>query len=83
MLLGGAVGAGSPRTVIVRDGKDATRQVSASISHHGISSAGNSMIPNRMNRRDVNGMPPLGSNEIDTAGLALINAWINSLGGCN
>ena len=43
----------------------------------------NSMIPNRMNRRDVNGMPPLGSNEIDSTGVTLINSWIDSLVNCN
>lgn len=42
-----------------------------------------SIIPNRMNRRDANAMPPLGSNAVDTAGVTLINQWINSLNTCN
>ena len=41
-----------------------------------------SALLNRMDRRDVNGMPPLGSNVVDDAGVALIDAWIRSLGGC-
>jgi hypothetical protein len=41
------------------------------------------MIPNRMDRRDVNGMPPLGSNEIDNSGVNLVNNWIDSLVNCN
>ncbi|UCG74340.1 MAG: PQQ-dependent sugar dehydrogenase [Chromatiales bacterium] len=45
--------------------------------------AANSVLPARMNVRDINGMPPLGSHEIDTAGLNLINAWINGLANCN
>jgi len=46
-------------------------------------SAANSVIPARMDTRDANAMPPLGSNEIDTAGVALINAWIDNLTNCN
>ncbi len=46
-------------------------------------SAANSVLPARMNVRDINGMPPLGSHEIDTAGLNLINAWIGGLANCN
>ena len=45
--------------------------------------AGNSVIPNRMGRRDSKGMPPVGSNEVDTAGINLLNSWINGLSGCN
>jgi uncharacterized repeat protein (TIGR03806 family) len=41
-----------------------------------------SIIPARMNRRDTNAMPPLGSNIVDTAGISVITQWINSLGGC-
>ena len=45
-------------------------------------SAANSIIANRVNRRDSNGMPPLGSNRVDTDGVALLTQWINSLTGC-
>jgi ABC-type transporter Mla MlaB component len=27
-------------------------------------------------------MPPLGSTRVDTAGVALLTSWINSLSGC-
>jgi uncharacterized repeat protein (TIGR03806 family) len=46
-------------------------------------SAADSVLPARMNVRDVNGMPPLGSHLVDADGIALINEWINSLGNCN
>jgi hypothetical protein len=39
-------------------------------------------VVNRANRRDSNGMPPLGSNRVDTDGVALLTQWINSLTGC-
>lgn len=42
-----------------------------------------SVIPARMSRRDAQGMPPLGSSLADTAGVALIDSWINSLQNCN
>lgn len=45
-------------------------------------SAGNSVIINRANRRDANGMPPLGSNIVDAAGVTLLTQWVNSLSGC-
>ena len=45
-------------------------------------SAANSIVVNRANRRDSNGMPPLGSNQVDTAGVTLLTQWINSLTGC-
>jgi uncharacterized repeat protein (TIGR03806 family) len=45
-------------------------------------SATNSLIVNRMNRRDQNAMPPLASNRVDTAGVALLTQWIDSLTGC-
>ena len=45
-------------------------------------SAANSLLINRTNRRDVSGMPPLGSNQVDTAGVALLTQWVNGLGGC-
>jgi cysteine synthase len=41
-----------------------------------------SIVPARMNRRDANAMPPLGSNIIDTNGVVLIQQWIDSLSGC-
>jgi uncharacterized repeat protein (TIGR03806 family) len=44
--------------------------------------AANSILINRTNRRDANGMPPLGSNRIDTAGVTLLTQWVNSLAGC-
>jgi len=45
-------------------------------------SAANSILINRVNRRDSNGMPPLGSNQVDTAGVTLLTQWVNSLAGC-
>ena len=36
----------------------------------------------RANRRDGNGMPPLGSTVIDTEGVNLLTAWVNGLSGC-
>lgn len=42
-----------------------------------------SLIIVRMQRRDSHGMPPLGSNVIDTLNVARISAWIDGLGGCN
>ena len=41
-----------------------------------------SIVPARMNRRDANGMPPLGSTLVDNDGVTLIQQWINSLAGC-
>lgn len=43
---------------------------------------GLSMIRIRASRRDVHGMPPLGSAQVDAAGVALLDAWIGGLGGC-
>lgn len=45
-------------------------------------SAANSILVARMNRRDEHAMPPLASNQIDAAGVALISEWIESLGSC-
>ncbi len=42
----------------------------------------NSILINRVNRRDANGMPPLGSNQVDAAGVALLTQWVNSMPGC-
>jgi hypothetical protein len=36
-----------------------------------------------MNRRDAQAMPPLASTVTDAAGVGLVTAWIDSLGGCN
>ncbi len=44
--------------------------------------AGQSVLSARINRRDAHGMPPVGSNLVDSAGVTLINQWINSLTGC-
>jgi uncharacterized repeat protein (TIGR03806 family) len=41
-----------------------------------------SVLVARMNRRDVNAMPPLASNVIDQAGVTLIRDWIASLTSC-
>jgi uncharacterized repeat protein (TIGR03806 family) len=45
-------------------------------------SSANSLVVNRMNRRDSSGMPPLASLTADTAGVALISQWIDSLSSC-
>jgi uncharacterized repeat protein (TIGR03806 family) len=44
--------------------------------------AGNSVLAARMNTRGANAMPPLASNIVDTAGVTLIQQWINSLTTC-
>ena len=44
--------------------------------------AATSLIPNRMGRRDVHGMPPLASALSDTDGVSLISQWIDGLTGC-
>jgi len=45
-------------------------------------SSANSLVVNRMNRRDPSAMPPLGSHTVDTAGVSLISQWIDSLTSC-
>jgi hypothetical protein len=45
--------------------------------------AGESVLPARMDLRDINGMPPLGSDLVDANGVSLVSAWIDSLNGCN
>ena len=45
-------------------------------------SAASSIIVNRASRTDSERMPPLGSNRADSAGVALLTQWINSLTGC-
>jgi uncharacterized repeat protein (TIGR03806 family) len=42
-----------------------------------------SIIIERATRRDSHGMPPLGSNLIDTVGTTLLTDWVNSLSTCN
>lgn len=41
-----------------------------------------SVLLARMNRRDANQMPPLASNMVDTAGVALVREWIAGLTTC-
>lgn len=45
-------------------------------------SSANSLVVNRMDRRDSSAMPPLGSLTPDTAGVSLISQWIDSLSSC-
>lgn len=45
-------------------------------------SSANSILVYRMNRRDAAAMPPLGSNTVDAAGVALVTQWIDSLANC-
>jgi uncharacterized repeat protein (TIGR03806 family) len=40
-----------------------------------------SILLNRMNRRDQHAMPPVGSNLVDTEGVALIREWIAGMNG--
>ncbi|MEP7313359.1 MAG: PQQ-dependent sugar dehydrogenase [Pseudomonadota bacterium] len=46
-------------------------------------SAAQSLIVARMNRRTAGAMPPLASNIVDAAGVALLTSWVNSLTSCN
>ena len=41
-----------------------------------------SILINRMNRRDVHAMPPVGSLQVDAAGVALMREWVAGLSGC-
>jgi hypothetical protein len=41
--------------------------------------AARSVLLARINRRDADAMPPIASSVIDTAGVQLIGAWIDSL----
>lgn len=45
-------------------------------------SAANSIVVVRASRRDGHGMPPIGSAQVDAAGVALLTEWINGLAGC-
>lgn len=44
--------------------------------------ATSSVLIERTQRRDAHGMPPLGSNVVDSNGVSLLTAWVNSLSGC-
>jgi uncharacterized repeat protein (TIGR03806 family) len=46
-------------------------------------SAATSLVVARMNRRGPDQMPPIGSNVVDAAGVALLTQWIASLTSCN
>jgi uncharacterized repeat protein (TIGR03806 family) len=46
-------------------------------------SAASSVLVARANRRDALAMPPISSTVIDTAGVALLTNWVNSLTSCN
>jgi hypothetical protein len=41
-----------------------------------------SVLHARMSVRNTNAMPPISSNLVDTAGVQLIGAWIDSLTTC-
>jgi len=45
-------------------------------------SAASSVLVARMSRRDASGMPPLATGIVDSAGVALVQQWINSLATC-
>jgi hypothetical protein len=45
--------------------------------------AGNSLVVERMARRDLHGMPPVGSTLVDAAGVTLLSTWVDGLAGCN
>ena len=45
--------------------------------------AARSMIVARLQRRDIHGMPPLGSNVVDSTNVVRISNWINGLTGCD
>lgn len=85
---------GTPANIDLRFDTDLTQMgicnVDPLLSDLGISNAKiiapglplDSVLLNRMNRRDSNGMPAIGSNLIDTAGVQLIESWINSFSSC-
>jgi uncharacterized repeat protein (TIGR03806 family) len=43
----------------------------------------NSVLLSRIARRDVHGMPPVGSAIPDAGGIAVLTSWVDSLAGCN
>lgn len=45
--------------------------------------AARSVLIYRANHRDSSGMPPIGSNRVDNAGVAMLSSWVASLTGCN
>ena len=45
--------------------------------------AARSVLVNRMARRDSQGMPPLATAQVNSAGVALLTAWVNSLSSCD
>lgn len=45
--------------------------------------AARSLIVSRASRRDSHGMPPLGSNRVDTGGASLLTSWIDGLTDCS
>jgi len=45
--------------------------------------AARSLIIESANRRDIHGMPPLGSKLVDKDGINMLSAWINGLSSCN
>jgi mono/diheme cytochrome c family protein len=49
----------------------------------GTDPAARSMIVLRANRTDAESMPPLQPRIVDTAGVALLTSWVNSLASCN
>ena len=45
--------------------------------------ASRSVLVERVNRRDISGMPPLGSTFPDADGVSLLTDWVNGLATCN
>ena len=45
--------------------------------------ASTSVLVERASRRDSQGMPPLGSHQVDFAGMTLLTTWINGLADCS
>jgi hypothetical protein len=45
--------------------------------------AARSVLIARMSRRDAQGMPPVGSAQVDAEGATLLTDWVNSLTNCN
>ncbi len=48
-----------------------------------VGAAARSILALRPARTDSNSMPPLQPRVVDTAGVALLNSWINGLTSCN
>lgn len=42
-----------------------------------------SVLVGRMQRRDADAMPPIGSHLVDTQGIVLISSWIDQMADCN